>query len=104
MTILDSITKETTLYAPLVLQTITSIEQAASQLPGQTKTDIALSIIQSSAQAAGQLPNVPTQEIASLVSMFVNILNSSGIFHRKAVPATPNFMTPVPVSGQTIIK
>lgn len=88
---LDQATNQTMVYAPLALSAVTSIEQAAAQLPGETKSQMAVNIILAGAAAAQNVPIPSVEAAATLVSIFVGILNATGVFKHKAktAPATP---------------
>lgn len=74
-------------HAPSILGTIIAVENAVgSSIPGDTKAQIVINSVLAGAQAAGASPNVTVQSIAALTSLFVSILNSTGLFKRKAVP------------------
>lgn len=84
---IQNINDQTLKYAPSVLATVAAVESAAAGLPGQTKADIALNIVMAGAAGASNVPIPQVQSIASLISLFVGILNATGIFRHKTPPA-----------------
>lgn len=86
----NTISTEALAYAPLALQAVTGIEAAAAHLPGDTKAQIAVNIVLAAAQVAEGVPVPQVQAVAALVSLFVGILNATGLFSHKATPAPVN--------------
>jgi flagellar biosynthesis protein FliQ len=82
-----AINQNTLLYAPQALSAITAIESAAAALPGVTKKQIAVNVIQASAKVAEGIPVPSVAAIGLLVDLFVSILNATGIFRKKTAPA-----------------
>lgn len=82
-------------YAPAILGSITAVEAAAGQMPGATKEQIVVNTVLAGAQTASSLPIPSVSGIASLVTLFVGILNATGVFNhgaarsKTAPPATP---------------
>ena len=88
-TAVNQIDTATLQYAPLALSTIGSIEQAAAGLPGETKAQIAISVIQAAAVAGESVPIPQVAAISEMINLFVAILNATGLFnhHAAAAPA-----------------
>jgi hypothetical protein len=74
-------------YAPQILASVGAVEAAAASAPGLTKEQIVINTVLAGAQVASSLPIPSVSGIASLVGLFVGILNSTGIFSHKAKPA-----------------
>jgi hypothetical protein len=71
-------------YLPVVLSGVTSIEVASKGLPGTTKKQIVLDIIQAGADTAEKIPQETVAGIGSLIDAVVGILNKSGVFTKAA--------------------
>ncbi len=80
---LEKVNAETLTHAPAVLGTILAVEQAIAASPGETKAQIVTNAVLAGAQAAGASPNVTVASIAQLTSLFVSMLNLTGVFRRK---------------------
>jgi len=81
-----ALAEDLTKLAPTILERIISVEQAAHGLPGQAKLEIVINTILAGAQAVKDVPVPSVQSIASLVSLFVGVLNSVGVFHHGVLP------------------
>lgn len=77
---IQQITEETIKYAPLTVQAIVAIEQAAKGMPGQSKREIAIQTIQTSARVAQGVPNTSVAGIGALVDLLVTVFNATGLF------------------------
>jgi hypothetical protein len=84
-------------YAPQILGSITAVEAAASSAPGLTKEQIVINTVLAGAQVASALPIPSVTGIAGAITLFVGILNATGIFGHKSktTPAAPPAATPV---------
>jgi hypothetical protein len=76
-------------YAPQVLASVGAVEAAAANSPALTKEQIVINTVLAGAQVASSLPIPSVAGIASLVTLFVGILNATGVFSHKAKPALP---------------
>ena len=70
-------------YLPVVLQTVTAVENALKAIPGQTKKDIVLKIIKTGIETGKQIPETDVQALVTLVDTSVDILNSTGVFNHE---------------------
>ncbi len=71
-------------FGPALLASVLAVEQAAAQLPGATKAEIAVATAVAGLQAAGvALPPGKAQTGIALASVFVGLLNAAGLFKRK---------------------
>lgn len=94
-TSITDVTNDTLTYAPLALSAITSVEAAASGLPGATKSQIAVNVIMAAAQVGTAVPIPTVQAISGLVELLVAILNASNIFKHAPKAIAP----PAPASN-----
>ncbi len=76
-------------YFSVVLTTVKAIEQSFADQPGATKLQLALGAIQAGADSASTIPEAHIQYISSLISLVVNMLNTSGIFQKKTPVVAP---------------
>lgn len=77
-------------YFSVVLTTVKAIENSFADAPGASKLQLALGAIQAGADGISQtgIPEAHVQYISQLISLVVNMLNTSGIFQHKALPTT----------------
>ena len=75
-------------YFSVVLTTVKAIEASFADAPGASKLQLALGAIQAGADGISQIPEAHVQYVSSLISLVVNMLNTSGIFQHKALPTT----------------
>lgn len=74
-------------YLPSVLATVVAVENTlGSTVPGTSKKQIVLDVIQSGTTAASQIPEAHVQGIATLIDVLVATLNKSGVFAHGAAP------------------
>jgi len=87
LTTVNKINAATLTYAPAVLQGVIGVEAAvAPDVPGQTKQQLVVNAIDAGAKAAEGVPIPEVQGIATLVDLFVQILNSAGLFKHASTP------------------
>lgn len=99
VTALNTLTNETLTFAPLALSTVASLEAAASGLPGQTKSQIAVNVVMAAAQVGTAVPVPTVQAVSGLVELLVAILNASGLFSHAKKAAVP---VPISVPGLVV--
>ena len=80
-----TINDQTMQWAPTVLGTVLAVESAVgSTVPGTTKSQIVVNAVLAGAQIAGESSNITVASIAQLTTLFVSILNATGLFKKKA--------------------
>jgi hypothetical protein len=94
-----TLAEDLTNWAPTILERIISVEQAAHGLPGQAKLEIVINTILAGAQAVKDVPVPSVQSIASLVTLFVGVLNSVGVFHHGGSAPAPVVPVALPVAA-----
>ncbi len=98
MPLTTTISATTLAYAPVALGAVSAIEASAATLPGETKAQLAANIVMASAQVGSSVPVPQVQEVSALISLFVGILNATGVFNHgpkvKAPVALPAHVAP----------
>jgi hypothetical protein len=88
--LLSTLTSSVTVYAPVALGAIASVEAADASIPGPTKAQIAVNIVLAAAQVGEGVPVPAVSDISTLVDVLVGSLNATGIFQHKAQQSAQN--------------
>jgi hypothetical protein len=81
LNVVSKINAATMTYAPGVLGSVLAVEGAVHQsIPGTAKKQLVIDAISAGAKAAQNVPIPEVQWIATLVDLFVSILNATGLF------------------------
>lgn len=84
-TIEDSVAK----YSPLAVSTVIAIENAAANVDGKTKFQIAMNILQAAASGVQNAPQPTVAAFGGLINVFVALFNAMGTFVHKPLAAAP---------------
>ncbi len=74
-------------YLPFILQAILAVQAAAPTLKGQTKKQIATTLVTLGAGIAGAAPESHVAAIGNAIDQIVPVLQASGLMSKDAAPA-----------------
>jgi hypothetical protein len=82
---IGTISTQTLTYAPAILAGVQAAEQ--STVSGADKKQAVVNAVIAGARAAEGVPNPQVAGIATLIDLFISILNATGVFSHKSAPA-----------------
>ncbi len=81
-------------YLPFILQAILAVQAAFPTLKGQSKKQIATSLVVLGAGIAGSAPNEHVAQIGATIDGLIPVLQATGVLAKDQTPAHPAIAQP----------